>query len=413
MPFDMPFESQIVADFAVIMATAGIITFIFHKIKQPLILGYLIAGIIVGPYSPPFSLIHQPVVLDALAELGVLMLLFGIGLEFPLSKLRKLGLKTYGIIAIIELVMMFGVSFLAGVLLGWKPIDCLFLGAALGSSSTVVIAKVLTGMGKMKDVSTTIMMGVLVVEDLAVVLILSILTAVVGTETVSTTSILLKLGIIVLFLAGALLIGLFAIPRFINWINKTKSGEDYTEQDEVTLLVALGLCFGLAILAEELAGLSMAMGAFLMGIMVAESKVGEHIHHNVSRIKEMFGAVFFVSVGALIDISLFGEFFVPTLVVIFTMLIGKVVGCGLGSRLMGYNWSIACRVGLGLGQIGEFAFIVAKAGQDMGVINDVLFPTIGMAVGVTTFITPYLIRLSYKINPNEWLHHRKQKRANT
>jgi len=404
----MDFTAATIADFAIILSAAGLMTLIFHKIKQPLILGYLVAGIIIGPFSPPFSLVPEPDVLHATAELGVLLLLFSVGLEFPLSKLRKLGLKTYAIIAVIELTLMFAFSFLAGLMMGWPMIDCLFLGAALGSSSTVVIAKVLTSMGKMKDVSTTIMMGVLVVEDLAVVLILSVLTSTMGGDILSGWDITWTLGKMVLFLVGALIIGMALIPRFIDWINKTRAGEDYTEQDEVTMLTALGLCFGLSLVADFV-GLSMAIGAFLMGIIIAESKVGEKIHHHVARIKEMFGAIFFVSVGALIDISLFSKFIIPAIVVIVVMLVGKVIGCGIGTRIAGYNLSVSLRVGMGLGQIGEFAFIVAKAGQDMGVVSDFLFPTIGVAVAVTTFLTPYLIRLSYKINPDQWWQNRHRR----
>jgi len=399
MEHTMGFATSVVADFATILVIAGIVTFIFHKIKQPLILGYLVAGIIIGPYSPPVSFIREPEVLDAIAELGVLLLLFGIGLEFPISKLRKLGLKTYAVIALFELVLMFLISFLAGKILGWGLVDCLFLGAALGSSSTVVIAKVLTSMGKMKDVSTTIMMGVLVVEDLAVVLILAVLTSVFGSETFSILDITWRMGIMLLFLVGTLVIGLAIIPRAMDRINKTKTGETHAEKDEVTILVSLGLCFGLAIISD-FAGLSMAMGAFLMGIIIAESRVGEHIHHNISRIREMFGAMFFVSIGALIDVTHFAAFIGPAVVVIVAMLFGKIIGCGAGARIMGFNLSISCRVGFGLGQIGEFAFIVAKVGQDMGIVNDVLFPTIGVAVAVTTFITPYLIKFSYKIDPD-------------
>jgi len=399
------FTTSVVQDFAVILTIAGVMTFIFHKIKQPLILGYLVAGLIIGPYLP-FNLIKEPEVLDATAELGVLLLLFGIGLEFPLSKLRKLGLKTYAIIAVIELMLMFGLSFLAGFIMHWPMMDCLFLGAALGSSSTVVIAKVLTGMGKMKDVSTTIMMGVLVVEDLAVVLILSILSSVVGTN-IDTSQLALTLGKILLFLFGAAVIGLTVIPRAMNWASKTRSGEEHSEQDEVIMLTALGLCFGLAIMSDFV-GLSMAMGAFLMGIFIAESKVGESIHHNTSRIKEMFGALFFVSVGALIDITKFSEFIVPALVVIVIMLVGKMIGCGLGTRLAGYNLSVSLRVGMGLGQIGEFAFIVAIAGVNLGVVSSFLFPTIGVAVAITTFTTPYFIRLSYKLDPDSWIRNRRK-----
>jgi len=397
----LDFTTEVIFDFAVIMTVAGVVTYIFHKIKQPLILGYLIAGIIIGPYLLPLNIIRQPGVESAFAELGVLVLLFAIGLEFPLSKLLKIGLKTYAVISVIEIALMFALSFLVGYLMHWSPTDSLFLSAALASSSTVVIAKVLTDMKKLKDVSATVMMGVLVVEDLAVVLILSLITSIVGADSLSALDLTWTVGKIVLFIVGVLAIGLFTIPRIIDRINHPEEGEFQAEHDEVLVLVALGFALGLSILAHFI-GLSMAIGAFLMGVLIANSKSAGRIVYLSHRIKELFGALFFVSIGMHIDITLFGEFIIPTIVVIVIMLFGKVIGCSAGTRLMGYDLSTSLKVGFGMGQIGEFALIVAKVGQDLGVVSSFLFPTVGVAVAVTAFLTPYLIKASYRIDTSRW-----------
>lgn len=398
----MDFSTEVIADFAVIMTMAGLATLIFHRLRQPVILGYLIAGIIIGPYTPPFSFINQPEVFNAAAELGVILLLFGIGLEFPLSKLKNIGLKTYGVISLIEIAVMFVLSFLVGRLFGWSFIDSLFLGTALASSSTVLIAKVLTDLGKLKDTSTGIMMGVLVVEDLVVVLILSLITSVETTNSVSLVFLSLSVGKILLFVIGSLVVGLKFIPRFIDWVHPEVS-EGQSEHDEVLVLAALGLCFGLSV-AANVTGLSMAIGAFLMGVIIASAKSGAHIAALTLPIKDVFGAMFFVSIGALIDITQFKIFLLPALVIITTMLIGKVLGCGLGTRLMGYDVPTALKVGLGMGQVGEFALIVVKAGQDLGATSAFLFPTVGVAVGVTAFLTPYLIRLSYTLEGSKFVN---------
>ncbi len=399
----MTFASEIITDFAVIMTIAGIVTFIFHKLKQPLILGYLVAGIIIGPYSPPFSLIRRLDVLSAVADLGVILLLFGVGLEFPLAKLRTIGLKVYLGISAIEITLMFIISYTIGHLLHWPLMDSLFLGAALASSSTVVIAKVLTDMGKLKDTSALLMMGILVAEDLIVVLILALITSIVGASSFAFPGLVWTIGKILLFMFGTLAVGILIIPKIIDWVSHPENDKslEHKEHDEVLLLVALGFCFGLSVVAN-LMGLSMAIGAFLIGVVISSAKSAGKVAFLTSRIKDMFGAMFFVSMGALIDITGFRVFLIPALIVTAIMMVGKVVGCGLGAKVFRYDISTSFKVGLGMGQIGEFAFIVAKTGQDLNVISSFLFPTIGVAVAITTFFTPYLIRLSYKIDPNQW-----------
>jgi CPA2 family monovalent cation:H+ antiporter-2 len=391
----MTLSSQIVADFSVIMTIAAVVVFLFYKLKQPLILGYLIAGIIIGPYTPPFSLVTRLDVFAATADLGVIMLLFGIGLEFPLSRFRNIGLKIPLGISAIEIALMFAISFGIGGLLGWSYMDALFLGAALASSSTVIIAKVLGDMGKLKDTPALVMMGVLIAEDLFVVLILALITSVVGSSPADLPGVALDIGKILLFIAGSLVIGRLVVPRVIDWAAGLK-------QDEVLILMALGLCFGLSVVANLL-GLSMAIGAFLIGVLVANAKSVEKVATLTMPIKNMFAAVFFVSMGALIDITQFRLFLVPALIVTVAMMAGKILGCGVGTKVLGYDLSTSLKVGMGMGQIGEFAFIVVKVGQDMNMISPILFPIIGVAAAITAFLTPYCIRLSYRPELALWL----------
>ena len=390
----MTFSSEIIADFAVIMTVGALFTFLFYELKQPLIVGYLIAGVIIGPYTPPFSLVTRLDVFGAAADLGVILLLFGIGLGFPLARLRKIGFKVPIGVSAIEIALMFLISYGIGWMLGWSFMDSLFLGAALASSSTVIIAKVLSDMGKLGDTSALIMMGVLVAEDLFVILILALITAIVGTGSLALPGLAWTVGKVLLFLFGTLIVGSLIVPRIIDRIAQL-------EHDEVLILIALGLCFGLSVVANIL-GLSMAIGAFLIGVLVASAKSAGRVASLSSPIKDMFAAMFFVSMGALIDISQFRLFLIPALVITAIMMVGKMIGCGVGTKAFGYDTSTSLKVGLGMGQIGEFAFIVAKAGQDLNVIGTTVFPTIAIAAAITAFLTPYMIKLSYRINPTQW-----------
>jgi len=388
----MPFEPSIVADFAVIMTIAAIIYFIFHKLKQPTILGYLVAGVLIGPYTPPFALVSDLNVLSTTADLGVILLLFGIGLQFPLTKLRRVGKVSAGV-AGIEIAVMLALSYGIGWLLHWPLMDSLFLGAALASSSTAIIAKVLTDLGKIKDTSALVMLGVLVVEDLIVVGLLAVVTSIVGADSISLAGISWITVKIFALVFGTIILSIFAVPKIIDRIVKG-------ENNEFLILVVLGLCFGFSVITNLL-GFSLAMGAFLAGITVASAKSVEKIGSLISPLKDMFAAIFFVSVGALIDIGQFQNFLLPALLITVLMIVGKMVGCGFGTRVCGYDASTSFRVGLGMCQIGEFAFIVMKVGQDLNVISPFLFPIVGVAAAITTFLTPYFIKLSYKVDLNQ------------
>ncbi|MCW4023833.1 MAG: cation:proton antiporter [Candidatus Bathyarchaeota archaeon] len=383
----MRFEIQIITDLAVLLVIASVVTLIFYKLKQPLIIGYLIAGIIIGPYTPPFSLISNIDFLNVFAEIGVILLLFTIGLEFPIAKLRSIGRVVIGVSAL-EITLMLVVSWALGTFLNWGFYDTLFLGAALASSSTTIIAKVLGDLGKMKEISSSIMLGVLVVEDVVVVILLAMLQNLAVLHVISVADSLWLVAKLIIFIGGTLIVGGFFIPKIIDRVAKT-------EKTEIVYILMLGVCFVFAIIATQI-GFSAAIGAFIIGVVVARSKVREEINRKIEPFQLVFGAIFFVSMGALMDISKMGMYWLPAVIITLAVLGTKLVSCGFGTRLFGYEKTIALRVGLGMAQIGEFAFIVVKTGKDLGVLSDFLLPIIGVATIITSFLTPYLIRFSYK-----------------
>ena len=384
----MSFETDIITDLAVVMVIASVITLAFHKLKQPIIVGYLIAGIIIGPYTPPFSLVSHVDILNVFAELGVILLLFGIGLEFPIRKLRSIGRAALGISAI-EITSILVVSWMIGVLLGWNFFDTLFLGAALASSSTMIIAKVLGDMGKLGEVSSRIMLGVLVIEDVFVVVLLASLESFVNLGTFSPNALLVMVLKIVLFIGGTLVLGVLIIPKIVDRVANLGSGE-------LLHIVLLGLCFAFSVIATQI-GFSVAVGAFIIGVVIAEARSAEEENRHLTPLKDMFGAIFFVSMGALMDISQLATFWLPALIVTLAMLGTKLASCASGTKLLGYDNKTSLRIGLGMAQIGEFAFIAIKTGQTLGVVSTFLLPVVGVAAIITSFITPYLMKLSYKI----------------
>jgi CPA2 family monovalent cation:H+ antiporter-2 len=383
----MSFEIQIITDLAVLMFVASVVALIFYRLKQPLILGYLIAGIIIGPFTPPFSLISHVEFLSVFAEMGVILLLFTIGLEFPIRKLKGISHIVISVSAL-EISLMLAVSWVIGALLNWGFYDMLFLGAALASSSTTIVAKVLSDMGKIKEISSVMILGILVVEDIVVVIILSILQNIAITSVVSPISLLLLLLRLVLFIGGTLVVGHLFIPKIIDRVAQLQNRE-------LLYILLLGLCFGFSIIASLL-GFSVAIGAFLIGVVVARSHAREKISHEIVPLQIIFGAIFFVSMGALMDITQIALYWLPALIITLAVLGTKLVCCGVGIRLFGFDNRTSLRVGLGMAQIGEFAFIVIKVGQDLGVLSGFLLPVIGVATIITSFMTPYLIRFSFK-----------------
>ncbi|MCL5877027.1 MAG: cation:proton antiporter [Candidatus Bathyarchaeota archaeon] len=387
----MSFEIQVLTDLAVLMVVASAVAFIFYKLKQPLIIGYLIAGVIVGPFTTPFHLVQNVDFLSVFAEIGVVLLLFTIGLEFPVRYLRSIGRVVFGVSAI-EITLMLVVSWAVGTFLGWGFYDTLFLGAALASSSTTIIAKVLGDMGKIKEISSTLMLGILVVEDVVVVILLALLQNVAIVHTISVVDSLWLIAKLVIFIGGTLVLGGFFVPKALDRVSQVANRE-------LLYILMLGVCFLFAIMATQI-GFSAGIGAFIIGVVIARSRHREDINREIGPFKIVFGAIFFVSMGALMDISQIATFWFPAAIITIVVIVTKLASCGFGTRLFRYDKTTSLRVGLGMGQIGEFAFIVAKAGQDLGVTSSFLLPIIGVATMITAFTTPYLIKFSYKPNPN-------------
>jgi CPA2 family monovalent cation:H+ antiporter-2 len=386
----MSFELQIITDLAVLMVIASVVAFIFYKLKQPLVIGYLIAGMIIGPYTPPFSFVNNIDFLNVFAEIGVILLLFTVGLEFPIQKLRSIGRVVIGVSAI-EITAMLLISYAVGTSLHWGLYDTLFLGAALASSSTTIIAKVLSDSGHMKEISSTIMLGILVVEDVVVVIILAMLQNFAVANVISVTDTLWLVAKLVIFIGGTLVIGSLFLPKVTNRIAKVQN-------QELLYIFMLGICFAFAILATQI-GFSAAIGAFIIGVVFARSRVREEINREIGPFKIVFGAIFFVSMGALMDVTLITSYWFPAIVITVAVILTKLVSCGFGTRMFGYDKKTSMRVGLGMAQIGEFAFIIVKAGQDLGVISDFLLPIVGVATMITAFLTPYLIKFSFRSEP--------------
>ncbi len=392
----MSLEISAITDLAIMMTVAAVVALIFYKLKQPIVVGYLIAGIIVGPYTPPFSLITHVDILSVFAEIGVIFLLFTIGFEFPIRKIQTLGRLIIGVSAI-EITLMLLISWGIGAyLFNWPLYDTLFLGVALASSSTTIIAKVLSDMGKIREISATIMLGILVVEDIVVVVILSMLQNVAVANELSLMSVSFLLVKLVAFVGGTLTLGYFLLPKVIDRIDRATNREFENEhRHELLYIVMLALCFGFAILANQI-GFSVAIGAFLIGVVAARARAREEINRAIDPLQHVFGAIFFVSMGALMDITKISVYWLPALVIILALLGTKLVSCGFGTRLFGYDKQTSLRVGLGMAQIGEFAFIVVKVGLDAGVLSDFMLPIIGVAAIITSFMTPYLIKFSYR-----------------
>jgi monovalent cation:H+ antiporter-2, CPA2 family len=382
----MSFEVEIVTDLAVLLAVSSIVTFIFYKLKQPLIVGYLLSGILVGPYLFPFKIIAHPDVISVFAQIGIILLLFSIGLEFPLTKLRALG-KVVLSVGAIEISFTVSASLLIGTALHWPFYDTLFLGAALASSSTTIVAKVLSDLGKIKEIPARIMLGMLVVEDVFVVLLLAVLHNLVVTQSFSTQELLFLLLKLAVFVGSTLGLGFLLIRRLAK---KTTTEINH----EVLYIALLGLSFVFAA-AGTFLGFSIALGAFLIGVVLAGTHINEEISKEFVHLRHLFEAIFFVSMGTLMDFTQIGTYWLSAILVILALMAAKFSSCALGVKLFGYDRKTSAKVALGMAQIGEFAFIVAKTGKDLGVISPFFLPIIGISAIVTSIVTPYLLKYAY------------------
>lgn len=375
-------------DFTIIMIVASVMAMVSYKLKQPMVIGYIIAGMIIGPFTPPFSLIRNFDVLNLFAEIGVILLLFVVGMEFPIEKLRKIGKRAF-VIASSEALGTFTIGFLVCQALNYSLSNSLFLALAISVTSTVIVMRILEELAMIKEEASVIILGVAVIEDIIIISMLAILQSVSSSGQLSGIELVTSVGTVLAFIGGALFIGSKAVPRFVNIIGKTN-------QHDVLIVAILGVAFGLSFIAFEI-GISVATGAFFAGVLIAESKA-----HSVTRvlttpIKDMFGAVFFVSVGALMDITQLPLFIVPAIILILVSIGAKFFTVYLAARSQGYEAQTAFRAAFGLSSSGgELALVVAKGGTDVGATSSFVLPMVGAMTIITTFITPYLIKMGWK-----------------
>ncbi|MFT3867412.1 MAG: cation:proton antiporter [Nibricoccus sp.] len=370
-------------DLAVVMIVASLVMIAFRRLKQPVVLGYIIAGVIIGPHTPPYPLIHDEMTINTLSELGVILLMFSLGLEFSLRKLKSVGAPAL-IAALMEITLLFWVGYEVGKFFGWGSMDSIFLGAMLSMSSTTVIIKVLGELGKMKERFSQLIFGILILEDILGIAMIALLSGIAMTGSLSMGDVGLTLGKLSVFLAVVLVVGLIAVPRLISYVARFKS-------NEMLIITVLGLCFGVSLLAVKL-GYSVALGAFIIGAVIAETREIHRIETLIEPIRDMFSAVFFVAIGLLIDPKMLVVYWQPIVIITLAVIVGKVMTCSLGAFLGGNNTRDSLRVGMGLAQIGEFSFIIASLGVTLKVTSSFLYPIAVAVSAVTTLLTPYLIR---------------------
>jgi CPA2 family monovalent cation:H+ antiporter-2 len=371
-------------DLAVVMIVAAVVTIIFRVLRQPVVLGYILAGLIVGPHTPGIPLsVHDRHTIDVMSELGVILLMFGLGLHFSLRQLASVG-PTAFIAATLEIVVMLTIGYAIGRAFAWSQMDSLFLGAILSISSTTIIIKALGELGLTKERFAELIFGVLIVEDILGIAMIALLSGIATTGTFGAGQVALTLGKLAVFLAAVLVGGLLAVPSLLRFVARFKS-------NEVLLITSLGLCFGVSLLALRL-GYSVALGAFLIGAIIAEVREKGRIELIVEPVRDMFSAVFFVTIGMLIEPGMLIKYALPILVITIAVVVGKVISCGLGTFLAGNDARTSTRVGMGLSQIGEFSFIIASLGLSLNVTSDFLYPIAVTVSAITTLLTPYLIK---------------------
>lgn len=375
----------LIADLGLILAAAGVTTLLFKKIKQPLVLGYILAGVLVGPYIDFMPTVTDQKSITIWAEIGVIFLLFSLGLEFSFKKLVKVG-GSSSITAIVEVVFMLLIGFGVGKVLGWSTMDSIFLGGILSVSSTTIIIRAFDELGVKHKKFASLVFGVLIVEDLVAILLLVLLSTLAVSQQFAGSEMLISILKLAFFLVLWFLAGIFLIPTFLKATKKLMN-------DETMLIVSLALCLVMVLLAVKV-GFSPALGAFIMGSILAETTQAEKIEHLTKSVKDLFAAIFFVSVGMLIDPSILLEYALPIVAVTLATVLGKLLSSTLGALLSGQPLKTSVQAGMSLAQIGEFSFIIATLGLTLKVTSDFLYPIAVAASAITTFTTPYLIKFS-------------------
>ena len=379
---EIPF---LVKDLALILMVAGVVTLIFKRLKQPLVLGYIVAGFLVSPHMPYTVSVMDETDIQTWADIGVIFTLFSLGLDFSFKKIVKMGASPIiACIVIVFCMMMLGIS--VGHGFGWDRMDCIFLGGMLAMSSTTIIYKAFDDMGLRQQKFASMVMSVLILEDILAIVMMVMLSAIAGGSNPDGEQMISSVLRIGFFLVLWFIVGIFAIPLFLRSVRKLINGE-------TLLVVSLGLCCGMAVLSTKV-GFSSAFGAFVMGSILAETIEAEKIIKLVEPVKNLFGAIFFVSVGMLVDPKILVEYAVPILALVGTILVGQAIFGTFGFMLGGESLKSAMRCGFSMAQIGEFSFIIASLGLSLGVISNFLYPVVVAVSVITTFLTPYMIRLA-------------------
>lgn len=391
----------LIQDMALILIAGAVTTLIFRRLRQPLVLGYILAGFLIGPHFNLLPTVADLANIETLAEIGVIFLLFSLGLEFSFKKLMRVGGEA-SVTALVEIIFITAAGYFAGRWMGWSAMDSLFLGGMLASSSTTIIMRAFDELGVKTRQYASIVFGVLVVEDIVVILLMVLLSTIAVTQQFAGTEIFVTLMKLIFFLVLWFLAGIFLLPTLLRKVRPLMDSE-------TLLILVLGLCLGMVVLATR-AGFSAELGAFIMGSIIAETTSAERVEHLVKPVKDLFGAVFFVSVGMMIDPGALTEYAWPVAVVTLLTLFGKLFSTTLGALLSGQPLKQSVQVGMSMAQIGEFAFIVATLGLSLGVTSDFLFPVAVGASAITTFTTPYLIRYSEhlyyaleRLLPSRWV----------
>ena len=374
-----------IQDLALILVVAGIVTLIFKRLRQPLVLGYIVAGFLVSPHMPYTASVADMENVHLWADIGVMFLLFSLGLDFSFKKILKMGASpVISTCTIIFFMSVLGVC--TGRLFGWEKMDCIFLGGMLAMSSTTIIYKAFDDLGLRQQQFAGMVMSVLILEDILAIVMMVMLSAIASGNNPDGGQMLESVVRIAFFLVLWLVVGIFAVPLFLKSVRKLIN-------DEVMLIVALGFCCAMAVLSTKV-GFSSAFGAFIMGSILAETIEAEHIEKLVEPVKNLFGAVFFVSVGMLVDPNILVAYALPIACLVLTILIGQSLFGTFSFMLGGESLKSAMRCGFSMAQIGEFSFIIASLGLSLGVISDFLYPVVVAVSVITTFLTPYMIRLA-------------------
>lgn len=375
----------IVSDLAMILLVAGITTILFKKLNQPLVLGYIVAGFITGPHFSFFPTVTDFNNISAWSEIGIIFLMFSLGLEFSFNKLKQVG-NTAFIATIVEIAGLLSLGYAAGTLMGWSHMNSLFLGGMLSMSSTTIIIKAFDDLKMKGKRFTQMVFGILIVEDIAGIIMMVLLSTLAASAGISGAELLGSIMRLVFFLVLWFVLGIYLVPTFYKRYLKLMN-------DETMLVTSIGLCLGMVVLATYL-GFSAALGAFIMGSLIAEAPNSEKIEHLFTPVKDIFGAVFFVSVGMLVDPALLLEYWLPILILVFVTIFGKLLFSASGVLLSGQSLHTSILCGFSLAQIGEFSFIIASLGMSLGVISDFIYPIIVAVSVVTTFTTPFCIMAS-------------------